>query len=132
VRVVTAASIIKRLRERAIGAFILGFPRSDLIEEMGRTKPKTVSELMEVANRFADGEDAYHNKREWLPEHGRPNRYNSQRCRYRNDDVHNSRNQVAVGYKGGSKEEGERRNSGYHNRENSGGGRQLRSRNFDP
>jgi hypothetical protein len=66
-RVVTAASIIKRLRERAIDAFVLGLPRSDLIEEMGRTKPKAVSELMEVANRFADGEDAYHNKRERLP-----------------------------------------------------------------
>jgi hypothetical protein len=27
------------------------------VEELGRTKPGTVSELMEVANRFADGED---------------------------------------------------------------------------
>jgi hypothetical protein len=33
------------------------------MEELGRTKPRTVSELMEVANRFADGEDAYNNKR---------------------------------------------------------------------
>jgi hypothetical protein len=30
---------------------------------MGRTKPRIVSELMDVANKFADGEDAYHNKR---------------------------------------------------------------------
>jgi hypothetical protein len=99
---------------------------------MGKTKPKTVSELMEVANRFIDGENAYHNKRAQLPEHDRPNRYNSQRCRSRNDDGPNSRNQVATGYKGSSKEGGERRNSGYRSRENSGGGRQLRSRNFDP
>jgi hypothetical protein len=33
------------------------------VEEVGRIKPKTVSELIEVANRFADGEDAYNNKR---------------------------------------------------------------------
>jgi hypothetical protein len=44
--------------ERAIDAFVLGLHRSDLVEEMGRTKPRTVSELMEIANRFEDGEDA--------------------------------------------------------------------------
>jgi hypothetical protein len=49
--------------ERAIDAFSAGLRRSDLVEEVGRTKPKTVAELMEVANRFADGEDAYNNKR---------------------------------------------------------------------
>jgi hypothetical protein len=36
--------------------------RGDLVEEMGRIKPKTVSDLMDVANRFADGEDACNNK----------------------------------------------------------------------
>jgi hypothetical protein len=97
---------------------------------MGRTKPKILSELMEVANRFADGEDAYHNKRERSLEHDRPNRYNSQRRRSRNDDGHNSRNQVVPGYKGSRKEGGERLNIGYCNRENLGGGRQLRSRNY--
>jgi hypothetical protein len=35
----------------------------DFIEEMGRIRPKTVLELMDVANKFADGEDTYHNKR---------------------------------------------------------------------
>jgi hypothetical protein len=48
--------------ERAIDAFSTGLHCSDLVEEVGRTKPRTVSELMEVANRFADGEDAYNNK----------------------------------------------------------------------
>jgi hypothetical protein len=33
------------------------------VEEIGRARPKTVSKLMETANRFADGEDAYNNKR---------------------------------------------------------------------
>jgi hypothetical protein len=44
--------------ERAIDAFVLGLRRSDFVNEMGRTKPRTVSELMDIANRFADGEDA--------------------------------------------------------------------------
>jgi hypothetical protein len=35
---------------------------------MGRSKPRTVSKLMEVANKFADGEDTYHNKRARSPE----------------------------------------------------------------
>jgi pantothenate synthetase len=48
--------------ERAIDAFSAVLRRSNLMEEVGRTKPRTVSELMEVANRFADGEDAYNNK----------------------------------------------------------------------
>jgi hypothetical protein len=49
--------------ERAVDAFLVGLRHSDLVEELGRTKPRTVSKLMEVANRFADGEDAYNNKR---------------------------------------------------------------------
>jgi hypothetical protein len=60
-------SVIKNSAEdvsdkRAIDAFLAGLRRSDLVEEVGRTKPRTVSELMEVANRFTDGEDAYNNK----------------------------------------------------------------------
>jgi hypothetical protein len=49
--------------ERAIDAFSSGLRRSDLVEEIGRTRLRTVSELMEAANRFADVEDAYNNKR---------------------------------------------------------------------
>jgi hypothetical protein len=40
--------------ERAIYAFLARLCRFDLVEEVGRIKPTTVSELMEVANRFAD------------------------------------------------------------------------------
>jgi hypothetical protein len=32
------------------------------VEEMGRIKPKTISNLMDIANRFVDGEDACNNK----------------------------------------------------------------------
>jgi hypothetical protein len=93
--------------ERAIDAFLVGLHRSDLVEEIGRIKPRIVSELMEVANRFADGEDAYNNKRGRSPEVDRANR---QRRRYRNGDSHARRNQIATGY--------ERRDEkGYENRE---------------
>jgi hypothetical protein len=62
---------------------------------------------MEVANRFADGEDAYNNKRGRSPEVDRASR---QRQRYRNGDSHARRNQIAAGY--------ERRDEeGYENRE---------------
>jgi hypothetical protein len=63
--------------ERAIYAFALGLHCSDLVEEMERLKPRTVSELMEIASRFTDGEDAYHNKRARSPECDRSNRYNN-------------------------------------------------------
>jgi hypothetical protein len=49
--------------ERAIDVFTLGLRRGDLVEDMGRLKPKTVSDLMDIENRFADGEDACNNKR---------------------------------------------------------------------
>jgi hypothetical protein len=32
--------------EQAVDAFAFGICRSDLVEELGRTKPRTVSELM--------------------------------------------------------------------------------------
>jgi hypothetical protein len=44
--------------ERAVDAFSAGLHCSDLVEELGRTKLRTVSELVEVANKIADGEDA--------------------------------------------------------------------------
>jgi hypothetical protein len=49
--------------ERAIDAFTLGLQQGDLVKEMGRIKPRIVSELMDIANRFANGEDACNNKR---------------------------------------------------------------------
>jgi hypothetical protein len=71
--------------ERAVDAFSAGLHRLDLVEELERTKPRTVSELMQVANRFADGEGAYNNKRGHSPKVDRASR---QRRRYRNEDSH--------------------------------------------
>jgi hypothetical protein len=96
---------------------------------MGRIKPRTISELMEIASRFADREDAYHNKRARSPKRDRPSRYNNQRCISRNDDGHNPRNQVAAGYKRRREEGGKRRNNGYCRRDDLGGDR---SRNLNP
>jgi hypothetical protein len=99
---------------------------------MGRTKPRTVSELMDVANKFADREDAYHNKRTRSPEDSRSHRYNKQRRRSRNYENYNSHSQVAVGYKGNNSEGEECQNSGYRNRDDSGSHRQFQPRNYDP
>jgi hypothetical protein len=98
--------------ERAVDAFSAGLCRSDLVEELGRTKPRIVSELMEVANRFTDGEDAYNNKRGRSPEVDRASR---QRRRYRNEDSHTRRNQIAAGYERKDEE-------GYESREFQGRG----------
>jgi hypothetical protein len=56
-------STVEVLDERSIDAFTLGLWRGDLVEEMGRIKPRTVSDLMDIANRFTDGKDACNNKR---------------------------------------------------------------------
>jgi hypothetical protein len=50
---------------------------------------------MEIANKFADGEDAYNNKRGRSSE---VNKTSRQRRRYHNNDNHGRRNQIAVGY----------------------------------
>jgi hypothetical protein len=71
------------------------------VEEIRRTRPRTVSELMEVANRFTDGEDAYNNKRGHSPEVDKTSR---QRRRYRNGDNHGRQNQIATGYDGRNEE----------------------------
>jgi hypothetical protein len=80
---------------------------------MGRIKPKTVSDLIDIANRFADGEDAYNNKRTRSPEDDRGNRDGGQRRRSRNYDNYGSHSQVATGYKDNSYQGNDRRSLGY-------------------
>jgi hypothetical protein len=75
------------------------------VEEIERARPKIVSELMETANKFADGEDVYNNKRGHSPEVDKTSR---QRRRYRKGDNHARRNQIAAGYD-------ERNEEGYKN-----------------
>jgi hypothetical protein len=104
---------VKVLDKRAIDAFILGLRRGDLVEEMGRIKPKTISNLMDITNRFADGEDACNSKRTRSPEDDRGKRYGGQRRRSRNYNNYGSHSQVAIGYKDNSDQGNDRRSSGY-------------------
>jgi hypothetical protein len=94
---------------------------------MGRIKPKIVSDLMDIANRFANGEDACNNKRTRSPEDDRGNRYNSQRRKSRNYDNYGSHSKVAVGYKDNTYQGDDCRNSGYRNnsREDSSSNKQF-------
>jgi cobalamin biosynthesis protein CobT len=82
---------------------------------MGRIKPKTVSALIDIANRFIDGKDACNNKRTRSPEDDRGNRYNNQRRRSRNYDNYGSHSQVGAGYKENTYQGDDHRNSGYPN-----------------
>jgi hypothetical protein len=95
--------------ERTVDVFLAGLRRSDLVEELERTRPKTVSELIEIASRFTDGEDAYNNKRACSPEGDGSSRQRNQRRRSRNKDGSARCNQVAAGYKRGDKEGNENR-----------------------
>jgi hypothetical protein len=99
--------------ERAIDAFIVGLQRGDLVEEMGRIKPKIVSDLIDVANRFADGEDACNNKLTRSPEDDRGNRYGGQCRRSCNYDNYGSHSQVAARYKDNSYQSNDCKSSGY-------------------
>jgi hypothetical protein len=116
--------------ERAIDAFTLGLRRGDLVEEMGRIKPKTISDLVDIANRFADGEDACNNKQTRSPEDDRGNRYSGQRRRSRNYDNYGSHSQVTAGYKDSSYQGDDRRNSGYcsYGREDFSNSKRFQSR----
>jgi hypothetical protein len=104
---------------------------------MGRIKPKTVSDLMDIANRFADGEDACNNKRTRSPKDDRGNRYSGQRRRSRNYDNYGSHSQVAAGYKDNNYQGDDRRNSGYrsYGREDFGNSKRFQSmepREYNP
>jgi hypothetical protein len=100
---------------------------------MGRIKPKTVSDLMDIKNRFTDGEDACNNKRTRSPEDDRGNRYNGQRRRSRNYDNYGSHSQVAAGYKDNNYQGDDRRNSGYrsYGRDNYGNSKRFQSRDLE-
>jgi hypothetical protein len=97
---------------------------------MGWIKPRTVSELMDIENRFADGEDAFNNKRMRSPKDDRANRYSNQRRRSRNYDNYGSHSQIAAVYKDSNYQGDDRRNSGYRNygREESSNRKRFQSR----
>jgi hypothetical protein len=71
---------------------------------------------MEIAKRFAYGEDAYHSKRAHSPEYDRSSRQRNQRRKSRNKDGCTMCNQVVVGY-GKRDREGDE-NEEYHKKDN--------------
>jgi hypothetical protein len=75
--------------ERAIDAFSAGITRKEFIEELGRTRPKTVADMMETALKWADGEDSLRNSRARSPNDDRDDYRrrdrNSERRRKRKD-----------------------------------------------
>ena len=89
--------------ERAIDAFVAGIRRRDLIEDLGRSRPRTIADLMEIANRWADGEDVVHNKRHRSPEEDRNRNNNQNRRRYsRQFSDYDGPSQVAASFCGNS------------------------------
>jgi hypothetical protein len=123
-------TVVDVFNERAIGAFTIGLRRADLVEEMGRIKPKIVAELMDIANRFADGKGACHNRRTRSPEDDRGNMYSNQRRISHNYDNYGSHSQVATGYRENNYQGEDRGNIGYRNngREDSNNIRQFQPR----
>jgi hypothetical protein len=85
---------------------------------------------MDIANRFANGEDAYNNKWARSPEEVRGNRYNNQRRRSGNYDNYRPHSQVVAGYKDSNYQGDDHRNSGYRNygREDSSNSKRFQSR----
>ena len=100
-------SIIKNLAEnvsdeRAIGAFVAGIRRRDLIKDLGRSNPRTIAELMDIENCWADGEDAVQNKRHRSPEEDLNRNNNQNRRRFRHFTDYDGPSQVAAGFRGNS------------------------------
>jgi hypothetical protein len=97
---------------------------------VGHIKLKIVLVLMNVANKFIDGANVYHNKRTRSPEDERSHRYSNQRRRSCNYNNYSAHSQVAIGYRENNNQGDERQNSGYHNnnRDDSGNNRQFRPR----
>jgi len=78
--------------EIAIDAFRHGVLRRELREELGRSKPRTIKHLMEISNRWADGEDSIRDDRDYTPEDDDAEpRYDSGRRSSRNNDRHKRR-----------------------------------------
>jgi cobalamin biosynthesis protein CobT len=118
--------------ERAIDAFNNGLHRTDFVEELGRVRPKTMGELMDLANTWASGEDAASNKRARSPEEEQARRGNDRSRRSRNYDDYDKPKQVSAGFtsKGDRRDDDMRdsdRSGGYrnNNQDESGSGRQM-------
>ena len=94
--------------ERAIDAFVAGISREDLKEELGRIGPGSIAHLMEIANKWAKGEDSVRRDRTRPREDDQyddaryqddPNRRSGRRKRRNNGfDAYDGADMVAAGF----------------------------------
>lgn len=93
--------------DRAIDVFNDGIRRETHIEELGRRKPKTITELMEIANGWADGEDHARRSRPRSDDDDDSRRhkdsskrrdYGEDRRKKRRDDRRDDVKHIAAGY----------------------------------
>jgi hypothetical protein len=89
---------------------------------MGLINLKKVSKLMDIANRFANGEDTCNNKRTRSLEDDCSHRYNNQKRRSHNYEGYSGHNQVAASFSNNNNWGDEHLNGGHHsdNRDESG------------
>ncbi|KAK1616487.1 hypothetical protein QYE76_022004 [Lolium multiflorum] len=118
--------------ERAIDAFVAGIRRGDFVEDLGRTNPKTISALMEIANKWADGEDAIYNKRHRSPEEDRGRNFQNRRRFSRQFYNNDAPGHISAGFRGNpggnsrddyqrsNEQQGDNRGDSRGNRQNSG------------
>ena len=100
--------------ERAIDAFNNGLRRKDFVEELGRAKPKSISEMVDIANKWADGEDAVKNKRARSPEEDRYRQSNDRKRRgTRNYDDYDGPSHVVARFSSEDNRRDTYRSSGY-------------------
>jgi hypothetical protein len=100
--------------EREINAFNNGLRRTDFVEELGRARPtKKIGELMDLANKWANGEDAASNKRARSPEEDQPRCGNDRKRRPRNYDDYDRPVQVAASFTSKDGRKDDYRNSGF-------------------
>jgi len=90
--------------DRAIDTFTQGLARRDFQEALGREKPKSIAQLMKVANEWADGEDSVRDKHEsprrdssWSHKDGHGNDRRKKRKTHHYDDADGA-DLVAAGY----------------------------------
>ena len=92
--------------ENAVDAFTHGLRRRELKEELGRRRPKTVAQLMDIANEWANGEDYMRSDRsrgpddrEYPQDSGRNRGYDHRKKRkYPNYDANELADMVAAGF----------------------------------
>jgi hypothetical protein len=108
--------------ERTIDAFKDGVKRQDFKEELGQVKPKTLDHLMDIANKWADGEDSVHRAHsDEEDDYGRRRERRSKR-RSRVYDDRDGPDMVAAGY-ADRRNENNRSSGGYRGNNFCDGGR---------